>query len=62
MIGALCRFLFSLPVCVLLPLVASTGKILTARSSAGLHFLAVTWPETGYLWLIGTKTSLKVYL
>lgn len=33
-----------------------------ALCSVALHSLAVTWPETGYLWLIGTKTSLKVYL
>lgn len=36
-----------------------------STSSHAVHelgYLSVTWPETGYLWLIGTKTSLKVYL
>lgn len=39
---------------------ASTDKIFTPHSSVALHSYAVTRPETGYLWLIGTKTSLSL--
>lgn len=42
-----------------LPFILQTNL---SHNTALLHSLAVTWPETGYLWLIGTKTSLKVYL
>lgn len=42
--------------------VASAETSRTTHRSVVLHSLAVTGPETGYLWLIGTKTSLKVYL
>lgn len=35
---------------------------LGTRCSVTLHSSAATGPETGYLWLIGAKRSLKVYL
>lgn len=40
----------------------SINKKKSPFCSVTVHFVAVTWPETGYLWLIAAKTSLKVDL
>lgn len=53
-ISAFCHFLLTYAWSVLLSLLQAQTKF----SHHTLHSLAVTWPETGYMWLIGTKTSM----